>query len=59
VNQLGFYNPEMAYVVEPGTIDLMIGTSSEDIHLRAEIEIVGAVAEISAEKVFFSNVSVT
>jgi beta-glucosidase len=59
VNQLGFYNPEMAYVVEPGTIDLMIGTSSEDIHLRTEIEIVGAVAEISAEKVFFSNVSVT
>ena len=59
VNQLGFYNPGMAYVVEPGTIDLMIGTSSEDIHLGAEIEIVGAVAEISAEKVFFSNVSVT
>jgi beta-glucosidase len=59
VNQLGFYNLEMAYVVEPGAIELMIGTSSEDIHLRTEIEIVGGVAEISEEKVFFSEAGVT
>ncbi|MCB8942475.1 MAG: glycoside hydrolase family 3 C-terminal domain-containing protein [Ardenticatenaceae bacterium] len=58
VNQLGFYNPEMAYVVEPGTIELMIGTSSEEIHLRAKLEIVGDVREILDEKVFFSDVKV-
>jgi beta-glucosidase len=59
VNQLGFYNPEMDYVVEPGTIELMIGTTSEDIHLRTEIEIVGDVTDISEEKVFFSEVNVS
>jgi beta-glucosidase len=49
----------MAYVVEPGTIELMIGTSSEDIHLRTEIEIVGDVTDISEEKVFFSEANVS
>jgi beta-glucosidase len=58
VNQLGFYNQKMDYVVEPGTIELMIGTSSEDIHLKTEIEIVGAVTEISEQKVFFSEARV-
>jgi beta-glucosidase len=48
----------MDYVVEPGTIELMIGTSSEDIHLKTEIEIVGAVTEISEQKVFFSEARV-
>ena len=56
VNQLGFYNPEMEYVVEPGTIELMIGTSSEAIHLRTEIEVVGNIQEISGQKIFFSQV---
>ncbi len=60
VNQLGFYNPAMEYVVEPGVIELMIGTSSEDIHLRTEIEIVGdgPGQEILASKKFFSEVQV-
>jgi beta-glucosidase len=58
VNQLGFYNLEMDYVVEPGTIELMIGTSSEDIHLRTQIEIVGDVTEISKEKVYFSEATI-
>ena len=55
VNQLGFYNPEMDYVVEPGTIELMIGTSSEDIHLRTTFDIIGDVTNISKEKVYFSE----
>ena len=55
VNQLAFYNPNMKYVVEPGTIEIMIGTSSEEIHLRETFEIVGGVTEISGEKVCFSQ----
>jgi beta-glucosidase len=58
VNQLGFYNPEMEYVVEPGTIELMIGTSSEAIHLQTEIELVGNAQEISKQKIFFSEVMI-
>lgn len=31
--QLGFYNANMKFVVEPGEFDVMIGSSSEDIRL--------------------------
>lgn len=32
--QLGYYNEEMEFVVEPGQLDIMVGTSSEDIPLK-------------------------
>jgi beta-glucosidase len=48
----------MEYVVEPGTIELMIGTSSEAIHLQTEIELVGNAQEISKQKIFFSEVMI-
>jgi beta-glucosidase len=54
-NQFGFYDQSMQYVLEPGIIKLMIGTSAEDLPLETEINIVGPVAEISADKVFFST----
>jgi beta-glucosidase len=59
VNQLGFYNPAMDFVVEPGTINVMIGASSEDIRLEGTFEITGAIADIGQSKVFFSDVSVS
>jgi beta-glucosidase len=31
----------MSFVVEPGTIEVMLGSSAEDIRLRGEFEIVG------------------
>jgi len=41
VAQLGFYNQDMKYVIEPGTIKVMIGSSSEDIRLTGEFKITG------------------
>ncbi len=35
-NQLGFYNREMEYVVEPGEFTLMVGGSSNDKKLQVE-----------------------
>ncbi len=58
VSQLGFYNQKMVFVVEPGTIEVMIGSSSEDIQLTGEFEIVGEVTDVSATKTFFSAVEV-
>jgi beta-glucosidase len=58
VNQLGFYNQAMQYVVEPGVIDLMVGRSSQELPLSASVEIVGDVQEISQAKKFFSEVTV-
>ena len=37
--QLGFYNKELKYIVEPSTIKVMIGSSSEDIRLVGEYKI--------------------
>ncbi|GAB4451841.1 MAG: glycoside hydrolase family 3 N-terminal domain-containing protein [Anaerolineae bacterium] len=58
VNQLGFYNRDMAFVVEPGAIEVMVGNSSRDIHCTGSFEITGAVTDISADKAFFSKVEV-
>ena len=57
-NQLGFYNQEMAFVVEPGEIELMVGTSSEDLPLTTTITIVGETVEVEQDKVFSSGVVV-
>jgi beta-glucosidase len=57
-NQSGFYNREMAYVIEPGTIEIMAGTSSEDLPLRTTIELIGETTEMSRDKKFFSHVTI-
>lgn len=54
VAQLAFYNLHMQYVVEPGKIEVMIGSSSEDIRLNGNFEINGEVTPIT-QKVFFSK----
>jgi beta-glucosidase len=41
IDQLAFYDEAMQLVVEPGTIQVMIGSSSEDIRLRGSFEILG------------------
>ncbi|GGY77525.1 beta-glucosidase [Cellvibrio zantedeschiae] len=58
VNQLGFYNTDMKYVVEPGKIEVMVGSSSQDIHGKGEFNVTGDVTDISQQKVYFSGVKV-
>ncbi|MCA9949527.1 MAG: glycoside hydrolase family 3 C-terminal domain-containing protein [Anaerolineales bacterium] len=58
VNQLGFYNQTMEYVVEPGTIEIMVGTSSEDLLLTTTVEITGKTIQIGQDKKFFSAVNI-
>ncbi len=38
---LAFYDREMRYVVEPGDIEVLIGSSSQDIRLSGTFEIIG------------------
>ncbi len=54
VNQLGFYDQQMRYIVEPGKIDLMLGSSSADIRLNGEFNIVGKTVDVSSDKVYLS-----
>jgi beta-glucosidase len=41
VDLLAFYDQELELVVEPGKIDVSIGSSSGDIRLQGEFEILG------------------
>lgn len=47
VTNLAFYNRQMDIVVEPGVVDVMIGSSSADIRARGEFEITGNVAKVN------------
>lgn len=57
-NQLGFYNRDMTFTLEPGKIKLMLGSSSKDIRLEGEIEIKGKDVDISNNKVYLTPVIV-
>jgi beta-glucosidase len=56
VNSLGYFDKQQRYVVEPCTVDVMIGNSSQDIFGSSKVEIQGSTTDISSKKVFFSGV---
>jgi beta-glucosidase len=58
VDQLAFYDLDLDLVLEAGTIKVLIGSSSEDIRLCGEFEIVGGTKIRVQERVFVSPVSV-
>lgn len=39
LGQLGFYDRDMSFVVEPGEVRIMLGASSEDIRLEAVVDV--------------------
>lgn len=50
--QLGFYNEEMEFVVEPGRLELMLGTSSENILYKEEIILTGNPVSVLKNRVY-------
>ena len=58
VDQLAFYNADRNLVLEPGRILLMVGSSSDDIHLTGGFEIVGEESIPVRERVFVCPVDV-
>ena len=46
IRQFAFYDAEMRFVIEPGTVEIMVGASSRDIRLLGEVRIVGARTEV-------------
>lgn len=56
-SQLSFYQ-NGKHILEPGSIDIMIGASSVDTRLVGMFKITGSVAEIDAQRPFFTEVEV-
>lgn len=58
IDQLAFYDRCMRLIVEPGTFNIMVGSSSEDIRLTGSFEVVGDVKVTPSDRTFFSEVTV-
>lgn len=58
VNQLAFYDIDMNLVLEPGRVFVMIGSSSSDIRLNGEFEIIGMNKMSVRDRIFDCPVSV-
>jgi beta-glucosidase len=55
---LGFYDPQMRFVVEPGGVEVQVGASSEDIRQSARFEIRGALRALSTAEMVPTRVEV-
>ena len=55
---LGFYDPNMRFVVEPGSVEVQVGASSEDIRQSARFEIQGELRELSTAEIAPTRVEV-
>ena len=58
VDQLGFYDEDIQLVTEPGTIQVMVGSSSEDIRLSGSFEILGSQKRCVPARIFTCPVEV-
>ena len=58
LSQLAFFDPQMRFVVEPGTVEVMIGASSEDIRATGAFEIQGDVRELSTADILPTSIEV-
>ncbi len=56
--QLGYYNEDMVFSVEPGRLDIMVGTSSADLPLCAQVELTGEPCELLWHRSYTCNVTV-
>jgi beta-glucosidase len=51
---LAIYDKDVRQVVQPGTIDLMLGSASDCLPLTGQLEVIGHPAKVGSAKTFFS-----
>jgi beta-glucosidase len=59
VGQLGFHDRDLAYVVEPGRLDVLVGTSSADLVEVGSIDVVADPDGRPPDKTYDGTVTVT
>lgn len=57
-NQLGYTGPELQPILEPGLFEIMVGNSSDNLPLKATIEVTGEMLPIAGSKKFFGDAAV-
>lgn len=57
--QMGYYNEEMEFVITPGPVCIMIGTSAHDIVYREVVELVGDKVNLMGKRSYSCMVTVT
>jgi beta-glucosidase len=58
VDMLAFYDNELNLMVEAGKIKVFLGSSSTDVRLQGEFEIIGAVKTLARQRVFTCPVTI-
>jgi beta-glucosidase len=58
VNHMAFYNSELELILEPGEVQVMLGSSSEDIRACGSFEIVGEKKMLVQDRLFVCPVRV-
>ncbi len=56
--QLGYYNEHMDFVVEPGELEIMVGTSAHDLPLRDSVWLTGEPVCVMGERKYTCDVTV-
>lgn len=56
--QLGYYNEDMEFVVEPGELTLFVGTSSEDLPLKEVVALTGEKRNVMGRRSYTCPVDV-
>ena len=59
LSQLGYYNEDMEFVVEPGELKLLIGTSSEDLPLQESVMLTGKPVNVMGRRTYCCRTQVS
>ncbi len=57
-SRLAFYDPQMRFVVEPGTFSFCVGASSADIRAEQVVELSGEVAEYRQREIVVTRIAI-
>lgn len=58
VNMMAFYDINFDLIIEPGIIEIMLGSSSQDIRLNSSFEIIGKNESIVQDRIFVCPVEI-
>ncbi len=58
VNMMAFYDIDLDLVIEPGIIEVMVGSSSDEIRLHSSFEIIGDKKSIIRDRIFVCPVEI-